>query len=392
MKKVLSLILVMLMLCSCKGLEQGVSENDFTGGIWISCYELDSMLKSKDGFKEEFKTVIKNCKDLKIQNLYIHIRAFCDSIYPSDYFPQTDSSRAYDYDVFEYIISECKKESLKVHAWINPYRVSSSVKNIDEINKESPAYIWLKDDDTENDSNVGFANGIYLNPASSEVRALVLDGIRELIAKYQVDGIHFDDYFYPTTSADFDSLSYTEYKNNTDNPLELSSWRRMNVNTLISACYTAIKYADKDIVFSISPAASIETNFENLYADVAEWIENGYIDEIIPQLYFGFDYPDQDFRFEILLTKWKELSALNPDVKLKIGLASYKAVPELEADKAEWGSADDIIARQVEICEKDDTVSGYTLYSYSSVFGDKEEYKKQRNKLLEYLTQENNNE
>jgi hypothetical protein len=95
----------------------------------------------------------------------------------------------------------------------------------------------------------------------------VLDGIRELIAKYEIDGIHFDDYFYPTTSTDFDAASYAEYKKSTENPLPLADWRRNAVNTLISACYTAIKYANRNIVFSISPTASLESNYENLYAD-----------------------------------------------------------------------------------------------------------------------------
>lgn len=380
MKKILIFWLLAVYIIAFAGCSKKAETDN---GIWLTYYELNGMLNGN--FEEELETVIKNCKKAKIQNLYIHTRAFGDSLYSSDYFPLMNNAKNYEYDVFSYILKKCKKANLKVHAWINPYRISTATSNIDDIDAKSPAYKWLKDDKIENDSNVGFSNGIYLNPASEEVRDLVVDGIRELLAKYEVDGIHFDDYFYPTTSEDFDRASYEDYIKETAEPLSLADWRRFNVNTLISDCHKAIKYADKDVVFSISPAASFEQNYENLYADVKEWVQKGYIDEIIPQLYFGFLYPDERFRFENLLSEWKILADNNPNIKLKIGLACYKAKPTLEADKTEWLANTDIIARQVGICDNDSKVEGYVLFSYSSLFGTDIEYTKQRENLMEYL-------
>ena len=390
MKKVLVLLTLMLFLCSCGRV--GDNETQYQSGIWISYYEINTMLKSDKGFKTEFEKVIENCKTLQIQNLYIHIRAFADSLYKSDYFPQMAAAQKYDYDIFDYIITSCHKANLKVHAWINPYRVSTATSNIDEISNQSPAYKWLKDENTHNDINVGFANGIYLNPSSKEAQNLVLDGIRELIAKYNIDGIHFDDYFYPTTKTDFDAASYDLYKAETENPLDLANWRRENVNLLLSSCYNTIKYANEDITFSISPAASIEANYNNLYADVSAWLEGGYVDEIIPQLYFGFEYPDESFRFPNLINAWKAIIPQGEKIKLKIGLANYKAKPELEADKAEWSNNSDIIARQMEICEKDEVISGCVFFSYSAVFGEEAAYKNQREEILKYLKSGEENE
>ena len=384
MKKVLSVLVCVLLLCSC--VEKNTEKTkEIDSGVWISFYELNSMFDSKKGFKTEFLSVLDNCKKLKIQNLYIHTRAFGESLYKSEYFPQLEKVKAYDYDVFEFILSECKKAGLKVHAWINPYRVSSSSEDITTINPLSPAFKWLNDTEKQNDKNVCLDGGIYYNPSSSEVLKLILDGIRELIENYKVDGVHFDDYFYPTTDGEFDEVSYTEYKSTAQNPLSLGDWRRENVNLLISSCYTVIKQKNKDVVFSISPAADIKKNQNNLYADAEEWIKNGYIDEIIPQLYFGFEYPDSKFSFLNLLEEWKKLSVLNTAVKLKIGLAFYKAEPTLTADKNEWENNFDIIARQVAVCQSDSAVSGYVYFSYSSVFGESDAFTKQREKLLEYL-------
>lgn len=379
-KILLFLLTATVIFSSCSSETDVNSQN----GIWITYYELNDMLKNKETFKTDFEKAVDNIRKTGIKNLYIHTRAFGENLYLSDYFPLCENVKNYNYDVFEFIVQTCKKFDLKIYAWINPYRIASSDCDIDKINHESPAYKWLTDKDSQNDANVGFSNGIYLNPAEYEVKKLLTDGIYELICKYDIDGIHFDDYFYPTDNEDFDKISFENYLKKTDNPLSLSDWRRNNVTDLIKSCYEVIKNKNENIIFSISPAASIEKNYEKLFADVEKWIENGYLDEVIPQLYFGFEYPDDDFKFENLLSKWKTIKNKNKNVALKIGLGAYKAKSDSEADK-EWKNDCGILARQAEMCDNDIEVCGYVLFSYSSLFGDEKEFKLQREIFEEYL-------
>lgn len=381
MKKVLAVLCLVLILCSCSNKKQSEYKPSVTGsGVWISYYELEEMLKCDEGFETEFQKLIENCKDFRIENLYLHTRAFGETLYPTEHFPLLESAKTYDFDIFEYIVTEGQKNGFKIHAWINPYRISTNA-NIGKLNKESFVYEWLENSPKNKD--ICFANGIYLNPASEKVRTLILKEVRELITKYNIDGIHFDDYFYPTQKSEFDESSFLEYKSKSKNPLSLADWRRENVNMLISSCNSLINYLNDKIIFSISPTASLQNNYENLYADIETWINLGLVDEIIPQLYFGFQYPDNSFRFNNLLNFWKNLVDKNQQVKLKIGLGFYKAKPTLEADREEWENNTDIIARQVQICESDHKVSGYVYFSYSTLFGKDAKYKAQREKIKE---------
>lgn len=384
MKKICIIFALVLVLVGCSAPKTQITvhnnSDSAVSGVWISYSELNQMLTSENGFKNEFQNVLSNLKKFKIENLYIHVRAFGDSLYNSEYFPLMQTVSGYEYDVFEYVINACKQENIKVHAWINPYRISTSSEDINTLNPQSPAYKWLTDEKAENDKNVCFSNGIYFNPAEQEVITLVINGVKEIINKYDVDGIHFDDYFYPTTDVKFDEISYNSYCQGKSNPLCLEDWRRNNVNILISGCYNAIKYINKDVVFSVSPMASIERNYNNLYADVLEWINGGYIDYIIPQIYFGFEYPDENFRFVNLLNDWKK-AVKQSKVGLFIGLATYKAVPELQEDKAEWENNHDIISRQVKTCVEDEVVSGYVYFSYSSLFSMEQPFKAQRENI-----------
>ena len=360
-------------------------ENSASRGVWLSFSEINSMLASENGFKAEFDAAVRNLKALKITDIYVHVRSYCDSLFKSDYFPQIDEALDLDYDPFEYITEACHKNGIKVHAWLNPYRVLTSSEDIEKLNHDSPAYKWLNDESTENDLNVIRYNGIYLNPAEYEVRELVICGIREILNKYKVDGIHFDDYFYPTTDAEFDLASYEKYKASSENPLPLDEWRRSNVNALISGSYTAVKFFSKDILFTVSPMASVDKNYTELYADIKTWIENGCSDAIIPQLYFGYDYPDPDFKFDNLLDEWTELCAINSDVSLMIGLGTYKIGTDSEPDREEWQSDTDIIARQAKECYRNGNVSGYVLFSYTSLVSGDELNAKQRENLKEFI-------
>ncbi len=365
-KNFLVMILICVLLCGCSPANNQDGKSTSIVGVWISYSELDAMLSNND-FKNQFCATVDICKSRGITDVFVHTRPYCDAIYNSMYFSKRETVMQYDFDVLEYMINECHNEGIKFHAWINPYRVRTADDNIANLPLDSIVRKWIKDNDIDNDNNICFSNGIYLNPASSEVQQLVINGIREIINNYNVDGIHFDDYFYPTQQEDFDNASYTKYCQNTQTPLSLSDWRRANVNSLISGSYTAIKFKDKDIVFSVSPSASIEENFNRHYADVSAWCNNGCVDYVIPQLYFGFQYPDSNYNFDNLITEWENL--INKTrTKLLIGLASYKIGTQNEPDKAEWKNGVDVIKRQVELCKNDINILGYVYFSYTSMY------------------------
>lgn len=370
MKKALCLLLVLLTLTGCSFQKSEKSKRTETSepyitGVWLSYSELDGILKTGD-FKNEFDKVVSNCKSRGITDIFVHTRPFCDSIYPSEYFPLRETVKDYDFDILEYMITKCHGEGLKFHSWINPYRVRTADGEISALDTESPVRVWADENAESNGTDYIISGGIYLNPASDKARRLVIDGIREILACYNVDGIHFDDYFYPTSDAEFDSKSYEVYCNNTKNPVSLDEWRRANVNALISGCYTAVKFANADTVFSVSPSASLDENLNRHYADVNAWCENGCVDYIIPQLYFGFDYPKETFKFENLITDWKK-AAKNSDTKLLIGLAAYKINTQNEPDRDEWQNGVEVIKKQTEICEKDPDICGHIFFSYSAL-------------------------
>ena len=172
MKKICIIAVLIFCLSGCTAPKvKDTGNSDIAeSGVWISYSEINSMLLSENGFKNEFSQVLSNLKQLEIENVYIHVRAFCDSLYPSKYFPKMKALDGYDYDVLEYITKTLKAENIKVHAWINPYRVSTSTTDVNTIDTDSPAYIWLTDENPENDKNVCVSGGIYLNPAEAEVR------------------------------------------------------------------------------------------------------------------------------------------------------------------------------------------------------------------------------
>lgn len=366
MKRLLCIMLVLILLAGCSTAEPNITQEkqNYITGVWMSYSELDAMLQ-KD-FKAEFSAAVQNCISMGITDIFVHTRPFCDSYYPSQYFPLRESAAVHDFDILEYMINICHKSGIKFHAWLNPYRVRTADSDISVLPDNSPAKQWLTDDSGDNNVNVSLVGGVYLNPASSEARQLILDGIREIVDGYAVDGIHFDDYFYPTVEATFDEQSYIAYCNKTQKPLSLGDWRRANVNALISGAYTAIKFKNKDIVFSVSPSASIDENYNRHYADIAAWVDNACVDYIIPQLYFGFEYPDRNFKFENLFEKWQKEVAYT-ETKLLIGLATYKIGTQNEPDKQEWANGKEVINRQVDICKNDSDILGHIYFSYSSM-------------------------
>lgn len=369
-KAICAIVLIVSLLCGCvtpaPNDSAATAKKEYIKGVWFSYLELDTMLSGD--FKAEFNTALTNCKSLFITDIFVQIRPFCDALYESQYFPLRETAADKEFDILQFMIDAAHQKGIRFHAWINPYRVSRN-SDVGALPEASPAYKWLHSDSEEEKNNLLSCDGIYLNPASAAARRLVIDGVRELLGKYNVDGIHFDDYFYPSAEESIDEVSYAAYCAEAKAPLGRSDWRRANVNALISGVYTAIKFYNKDIVFSISPAASVENNYNKLFADVGAWVESGCVDMLIPQLYFGLQYPVEEYRFENLLKVWKAV-ANRGNATLVIGLAPYKIGTDAEPDREEWNNNPTLLKKQTDICVEDDVVGGHIFYSYSSLFSD----------------------
>lgn len=342
--------------------------NDFFVGAWLSYLELmpKNFEITKEECGKEISIVIENLSKAGIDNLFVHVRPSADAIYPSKYFPSAQcvvskQGKKLPFDFFEVIIEEAKKKDIKVHAWINPYRVQSS---FDEtlLSDENIAKKWLSQ---ESDNVLKANGGLYFNPSSAEVQKLIIDSVREILENYDVCGIHIDDYFYPTTDTSFDEKSYSAYLKD-GGTLTLSQWRKENVNSLLSMLYCTVKTYGSDKIFSVSPSGKIDKNENELYADVKLWCEkDGYCDMIIPQVYYGFE--NGSAPFEEIALSWK--SMMKNKTKLCLGLALYKTgkVDEFAlSGKNEWIENKDIISRQISFA-KENGFDGISIYSASFV-------------------------
>lgn len=362
-------------------------------GMWITYFELAALFDSDEGFQKSFETMLDRCEQYQINAVFVHVRSHCDAYYPSKYFPWSKyvsgikgtQGKDPGFDPLAYMIESAHRRGIQFHAWINPYRVSFDSTDLSLLADSNPAKIWLTDSDTNNDTWVVKAKGgLYLNPAVSETQALVINGIREIVENYEVDGIHFDDYFYPTTDEAFDEREYARYRMEVwGSPLSLEDFRRANVNALVSRAYDTVKSLRPSCSFGISPMAGIRNNYVTVYADIAAWLEGGYIDYVMPQIYFGFEYPQESSRFDALLKEWDDLVS-RYEVSLYVGLGAYR-IGSTDENNVEWSRYSDILARQVSCTRDDAECGGFVLYSYSTFFTEDEAHQAERQALSELL-------
>ncbi len=339
-------------------------------GLWISCYEYELVGKTEKQAKKILLEKMELAAKQGYTAVFCHVRANADAFYPSKYFPFATqitgkAGKNPGYDPLKIMIEAARKYSLEFHAWINPYRVNNASPDPNKLAENHIAKTWLSDGSNR---AVVFGDGIYFNPASVDVQKLILDGIREILDNYSVDGIHFDDYFYPENiTEEFDLKHYEEYLNTTEKPLSLADFRRANVNALVSAVYNLCR--SKNTIFGISPSGLMSLDnshktYNLLYADVALWMrDEGYIDYILPQIYYGYNHPTQTAQYAYLLDIWANLPR-HKNLKLYIGLAAYKMNQEC-TDKAEWHIETDILARQATDAIKSGA-EGIAVFSYNS--------------------------
>lgn len=354
------------------GDEYGNGEGEFLDiskeirGVWLSYLELKAAPKeNEEQFSAWVLNEFKKLQRLSVNCVFVQVRPFADAIYESSLFPSSacvskNQGEKLLFDFFRVICEQGRKCGLSVHAWINPYRILPRGESKTTLCADSPGRTFAFPDVVELDE------GLYFSPASEKARRLIISGVREILEKYDVDGIHIDDYFYPSQNKKVDESFYEDYLNG-GGTLDLDSWRRENVNTLVSGIYSAVKENSKRKILSISPGGDIEKNLSVYYADVERWgNEDGFCDVLIPQIYYGFK--NESKPFEKCAIRWKN-AVKNKNVRLCAGLALYKRGKEDkfagESGKDEW-KEDGIIARQIETL-KEQNYDGFCLYSLQFV-------------------------
>lgn len=331
--------------------------------IFISYIEYQDYLKGKNkqDITNEITKMIDNIKKYKFNMLILHVSPFSDAIYESKIFPSSSSivnkeGEKLPIDVLSYFIEVAHKNNIELHAWINPYRISNST-DVTKLSSTNPAYKWLNTNNVKVIEN----KGIYYNPASSEVHDLIISGIEEIVKNYDVDGIHLDDYFYPDTTIDLENYQPFE------NTISLTDYRLSNTNKLVKDIYDKIKSINNKVLFGISPEGNIENNYNNNYADVKKWIsEKGYIDYIMPQLYYGF--LNESKPFLKTLNEWYDLVKI--DIAFIPALALYKSgtIDEYaKSGKYEWIENNDIIVREIKSLKSLKKYDGYSLFRYNNL-------------------------
>ena len=350
-------------------------------GVWVSYMELsmeNESSKTQKAFEDKFTEIAQKCCESGFNTLIVQVRPFCDALYKSSYFPWSHiltgtQGENPQYDALQIMCDICKENNLKIHAWINPYRVSSN---------ETPKKLSDNNPYIKN-SEIGIKtdNGIFLDPSNETAQQLVCDGVKEIAENYDVDGIQFDDYFYHTEDESFDKKQYEAYieKYGKKNSMNLDNWRMQNVNTLICKVYRTIKSVDSSVEFGISPQGNIGNN-DGLYADVKSWCTcKGFADYICPQIYFSLENPA--LTFEDCLDSWTSLD-FDENVKLYVGLGGYKA-GNGEYDEKTWLLSDSILADEYDILRNNKSVRGFMLYSYNCLEDDTA--KKEINNLINAL-------
>lgn len=331
-------------------------------GIWVTYIDLDmrNTDMTQEAFIKKFNKIADTSKSKGFNALIVQVRPFSDALYKSDYFPYSHlltgvQGKDPQYDPLEYMCEYCHKIGLEIHAWINPYRIKTN-NSPQELASNHPYY-------KNKDICVKTKDGLYYNPCEQKTRELIKNGIKEIIENYPIDGIQFDDYFYPTNKASFDKKQYNEYVNSVANgkAVTLKEWRIAQVNILIAEVYNIVHNCDKKIVFGISPQGNIDNDYQ-LCADVKSWCKKqGYIDYICPQIYYSLNHPTLSFTES--LNQWLNLE-YHDEIKLYIGLAGYKA--GTDSDEGTWEKSNNILEKQLEISRKN-KVDGIILYSFNDL-------------------------
>ena len=336
--------------------------------VWLSQFDMNGVYcagiqRDKDDFTARIRQVFENVARDGFNTVIVQLRPNGDSFYPSKYYPWSKYVvGAYGtygiYDPLEIMIEEAHKLQLSFQAWINPMRGCESSTSIEIFNVSYPLRQW-NDDPSKNKYFMEYSQRYYLNPAYEEVRQLIIDGVVELVRYYDVDGIHMDDYFYPSgIPSSFDQEAFDQSG--------LSSrltFRQNNLKALVSGMYSAIKAENPNVLYGISPAGNL---YNVRYKDCLDidyiLSHEGFVDYIMPQLYWGFEHPTAPFG--PLFDEWCSLIKVD-SIKMVTGVSLGRAAGE---STDEWRNNKDVFKRYVEYMQDSGMFSGFSVYCYSYMY------------------------
>ena len=318
------------------------AQPDEVRGVWVSYIELNALF-SKCGTQAQAKAALDglfdNIKRYGMNTVFFHVRANSDAYYSSAIFKPASSVESLlstGFDPLAYAVEAAHKRQLELHAWVNPYRIGTKA---DYIVPDIPTF---------QDASKKY----YYVPTSTVSQDLILRGIRELLNQYDIDGVQYDDYFYPTGLLEetavyaFESADYEAYQQG-GGRLSVGNWRRAGVYALVAGTYTLTKAKGK--VFGVSPNHDAAKTYSQMYADTKKWLsQSGYVDYLCPQLYFGFEHSTA--AFDTMTDTWMSYPR-HASVDLYIGLAAYKIGLKDDryagAGRYEWKNHNDILKRSV---------------------------------------------
>ncbi|MEC0708600.1 family 10 glycosylhydrolase [Bacillus haynesii] len=285
--------------------------------------------------KAEYVKLLDDVTTMGMNAVVVQIKPAADAFYPSAYGPWSEyltgvQGKDPGYDPLSFLLEETHRRKLEFHAWFNPYRITMNHTDLNRLSQDHPARMhpdWV----------VAYGRQLYYNPGIPEAQEFIVQGIAEVVKNYPVDAVHMDDYFYPYKIAGVEFPDFSTYEQyGKDRFSNIEDWRRDNVNQLVKQINAAIKKERASVKFGISPfgvwrniaddptgsnTAAGMTNYDDLYADTREWIRQGYIDYIAPQIYWSIGFAPASY--DILVNWWKNEVSQRP-VHLYIGQAAYK--------------------------------------------------------------------
>ena len=371
-----------LVLCLLSLSVAGYSQVTFRGA-WIATvanidWPSEQAIGNTEMQQEEMVWLLDSLQRLGLNAIIFQVRPTADALYRSEYEPvshwMTGTQGTWVeqtmWDPLEWTIEQAHARNMEVHVWLNPYRVNlnktdTSMLCADHIWRKHREWFWE------------YAKQWYFDPGLDVTRDWICTIVQDIVNRYDIQAIHMDDYFYPYPVANKPLPDEDTFRRYPRGFTDIREWRRNNVNLAIQDISATIHECKDSIQFGISPFgvwrnASVDstgsattaglTNYDDLYADIRLWIKNGWIDYVLPQLYWEIGKPAADYE---VLAHWWANEVKGTDCKLYIGMAPYRLdnnTPRNKAKANAWNTGNEI-CRQMRLNRTIPEITGECFYS-----------------------------